>query len=135
MNKSAPSGGLIATKHRGRTSARTFFRIPDSLSVISITPQVMTQLPSPFVSMSALLRSAEMPRVDSGAGPRVLFKTEKTSSQTQFAADAHSRDSEAGEKNNRLDAMILACAIIRRSKRLEGHHPKCARPQEVSVAV
>jgi hypothetical protein len=76
-----------------------------------------------------------MPRVDSGAGPRVLFKTETTSSQTPFVADAHSRNSEAGEENNRLDAMILACAIIRRSKRPVCHHPKCARPKEFSVAV
>jgi hypothetical protein len=28
------------------------------------------------------------PRVDSGAGPRVLFKTETASSQTHFVADA-----------------------------------------------
>jgi hypothetical protein len=44
----------------GRTSACTFFRILESLSVIPITPQVMTHLPSPFVSMSAFLRSAQM---------------------------------------------------------------------------
>ncbi len=43
-----------------RASARTFFRVPDSLSVISIPPQVMTHLPSPFESMSTFLRSAEI---------------------------------------------------------------------------
>ena len=31
--------------------------------------------------------------------------------------------------------MILACAVVRRSKRPECHHPKCARPKEFSVVV
>ncbi len=34
-----------------------------------------------------------------------------------------------------MDALILACAIIRRSRRPECHHPNRARPKEFSVAV
>jgi hypothetical protein len=44
----------------GRASACTFFRILESLSVISITPQVMTPLPLPLQAISAFLRSVEM---------------------------------------------------------------------------
>jgi molybdopterin-binding protein len=44
----------------GRTSARTFFRIADSVSVISITPQCDDSFASRFESMVAFLRSATM---------------------------------------------------------------------------
>ena len=46
-----------------------------------------------------------------------------------------SRHREAIQDNNRLDALILASAIIRQSRRPECHHPKCARSKEFSLAV
>src|SRR5271154_1510892 len=46
-----------------------------------------------------------------------------------------SRHNEARQDTNLLDALILACEIIRRSRWPECHHPKCARPKEFWVAV
>ena len=45
------------------------------------------------------------------------------------------RPGDASHDNNRLDALILACAIVWRPKRPECHHPKCARPKEFSLVV
>lgn len=63
-------------------------------------------------------------RVDSGAGPQVVFKQETASSQSRFVAGAQSHTYEATAADNRLYVRDVSLRHNPATQECECHHPK-----------